>query len=65
MRIRNIAYTRLFGLLKMKKCKRISGFYNSNYVDLLSPVKSKKQGKKYFDPYSQLCALWRLEKIRE
>jgi hypothetical protein len=50
---------------KGKLSKRISSFYYSNYADLLSQVKSKKKGKQYLDPYSQLLVLLRIKRIPE
>ena len=47
-----------------KISKRISSFYYSNYLDLLSQVKSTEKGKRYFDPFFQLFALLRLKKIK-
>jgi hypothetical protein len=58
-------YGAIWFIKNEKISRRISSFYYSNYVDLLSQVKSKKQGKKYLDPFSQLCALLGLKKIRE
>jgi len=58
-------YEAIWLIKKRKINRRISSFYYSNYSDILSRVKSKRKGKKYFDPFSQIFLCLGLKKLRE